>query len=209
MKYSEFRKKIQGVPVFSTSMLGTLTDEVGTLKVQISHWKRRGLIRPLRRGLYLLNSEDRRVEPPLFYLANQIFIPSYVSLESALATYGLIPEFVAATTSVTARKTCRFENDFGLFTYQHVLPAGYGGFESVQVSKELSALVATPEKAVIDFLYLNLSSFSAQDHSIFLKSYRFQNGHGLQPKKLRAYAGQLQTKKLLAVVEGFIQEVVR
>ena len=124
MRYSQFRRRVRSLPVIPTSLLGTLTPHRGTLKVQLSLWKKKGLLRPLRRGLYVLNAEDRRVEPSPFYLANQIYFPSYVSLESALAFYGFIPEFVAATTSVTTRKTCRFENEFGIFTYQHIRPEG-------------------------------------------------------------------------------------
>ena len=208
MRYLEFKKRVKEIPVFSTSMLGALTDQAGTLRVQVSIWKKKGLIHSLRKGLYILNPEDRQREPSLFYLANQIFVPSYVSLESALAYHGLIPEFVAATTSVTVRKTCRFENDFGVFTYQHVIPNGFNGFESIQESEKVSALVATPEKAVVDFLYLNLAQFKRPDRLIFTESYRFQNCEGLNRSKLRAHAKRFGSKRILLAVESFIEEVL-
>ena len=196
--------------MFSTSLLGALTDQEGTLRVQVSIWKKKGLIRSLRKGLYILSPEERHWEPSLFYLANQIFSPSYVSLESALAYHGLIPEFVATTTSVTVRKTCRFENDFGVFTYQRVIPNGFDGFESIRESEKVSALVATPEKAVVDFLYLrvNLAQFKKPDRRIFSESYRFQNCEGLNRSKLRAYAKRFGSKRILLAVESFIEEVL-
>ncbi len=209
MKYNEFRRKMRRYPLFSSSMLVSLTDQVGTLRVQLAGWKKKGLIRPLRKGLYVLNDEDRQVEPSRFYLANQIYLPSYVSLESALAYHGMIPEFVAATTSITPRKTCRFENEFGIFIYQHLLPAGYGGFESISAAGGLSILVATPEKAVVDFLYLNLSRLSAMEGAVFKESYRFQNCEGLDPQKVRACAERFGSQRLISVVRRWIQEVLR
>lgn len=208
MRFSAFKQRVKSLPVFSASLLGTLTNKVETLQVQLSHWKKKGWVTPLRKGLYLLGPQDRTVEPPLFYLANQIFIPSYVSLEAALAHYRLIPEFTSVMTSVTVRKTCRFENALGLFTYQHVRPEGFFGFEPTRVSEGLTALLATPEKAVVDFLYLNLPRFSVSDPSVFTESYRFQNLGGLDPKRLRAYAKRFGTKKLLSVVELFIREIL-
>ncbi len=207
MKFNEFKRKIRSLPVFSTSMVGALTPKVGTLKVQLSQWKKKGLIRPLRQGLYVLGREERQVEPPLFYLANQIFVPSYMSLESALAYYGLIPEYVAQATSVTVRKTCRFKNDFDTFTYQHILKSAYSGFESIRQG-DFSVLLANPEKAVVDFLYFHQAQFPPFDRDIFTKSYRFQNCEHLNPKRLRKYAEQFGNKKLISVVALFVQEFV-
>ena len=208
MNYAQFKQKIRPFPVFSTSMLGTLTRDVSTLKVQLSQWKKKGFIKSLRQGLYVLNPEDRRMEPSSFYLANQMFIPSYVSLESALSYHGLIPEFVGVITSVTPRKTCRFENDFGRFEYRHVTPSAYGGFQSVVESEVMTALVAYPEKAVTDFIYLNLSGFDERDRSVFTESYRFQNSEDLSAARLRRYAQRYPSKKLAAVIDLFIKEML-
>jgi len=209
MKFETFRKQVQRVPVFSTTLLSTLTEKAGTLKVQLSGWKKKGLIVPLRKGLYVLNSEDRHIEPSRFYLANQILIPSYVSLESALSYHELIPEFVAGTTSVTVRKTCEFRNEFGGFFYHHLKPEAYGGFQSVQESEKISFLMAVPEKAIIDFLYLNLGKFHPKDKSAFEASYRFQNCEQLAPKKLAAYARSFGTKKLQGILDLFMEVCVR
>ena len=208
MKYQNFKQKTKSLPLFSTSMLSSLVKNYDVLKVQLSMWKKKGLISALRKGLYVLSREERQIEPSLFYLANQIFIPSYVSLESALAYYNLIPEFVAAITSITVRKTCKFKNEFGLFTYQHVMPECYTGFEIVQESQKIKVLMALPEKAVVDFLYLNLSKFSVLDHLIFTESYRFQNCEKLNKRKIRNYAKLFKSKKLISVSELFIKEII-
>ncbi len=209
MKYDEFKQKVRGLPVFSSTLLSALTEQGETLKVQLTGWKKKGWILGLRKGLYVLNRDDRQIEPSHFFLANQIFIPSYVSLESALAFYGLIPEFVAATTSVTSRKTCEFTNEFGVFTYQHLQPKSYTGFTTIKESEKISYLIAAPEKAVVDFIYLNLASFGAKDRNIFKESYRFQNCDKLKIRKLADYAASFETKKLCEIIGLFIEETIR
>jgi predicted transcriptional regulator of viral defense system len=191
--------------LFWAANLGTLTDEVDTLRVQLSHWKKKGWISSLKRGLYVLGPEERVVEPSLFYLANQIYLPSYVSLESALAFHDLIPEFVGGTTSVTPRKTARFENVFGVFTYQTIDSKVYEGFESQKDPQGLTTLVARPEKALVDFFYLNLSDFDPRNPRLFYDSYRLQNLENLDRKRLREFTERFETKKLSAVVDTFLE----
>lgn len=209
MNFRTFKKKVAPFPIFATSMLGALTDRPDILKVQLTGWKHKGLVTQLRRGLYTLGSGERELEPALSFLANQIFIPSYVSMESALAYYGLIPEFVAATTSITTRATRRFQNEYGLFTYQHLDVKAYTGFRSVRESEAISFLLAVPEKAVVDFIYLNLEKFSTKNAAIFTDSYRFQNCASLKAKKLRDFAYCFTSGKLNAVVELFIKGATR
>lgn len=209
MKYSELKQRINPLPTFSTSMLSSLSKDTKSLKVQLSRWKKKGLLVQLRKGLYILNKDEREIEPSAFYLANQIFIPSYVSLESALAYYSLIPEFVATTTSITTRKTCKFKNKLGFFTYQHVKPYAFCGFKLIEEKNNLKTLIARPEKAIIDFLYLNLSGFNKGDKTIFTESYRFQNCSDLKPSKLIKYAKVLKSKKLLQITKLFINEVIK
>lgn len=209
MKFNELKQKIKNLPVLASSMLATFSNKKNTLKVQLSQWKKKGLISQLKKGLYTLCKDEREVEPTHFYLANQIFIPSYISLESALAFYGLIPEFVAATTSVTPRKTCKFKNEFGIFTYQHIKKVGYDGFIPIQEKENLNILIATPEKAVVDFIYLNLEKFKSDNITILVESYRFQNYDKLNRKKIRQYAQNLQSKKLISVTELFIKEILK
>lgn len=208
MKYLTLKQKIKHLPVFSTSFINTLSNDVKTLKVQISTWKKKGLVVPLRKGLYVLEKKEREIEPPRSYLANQIFFPSYVSMESALFYYGLIPEFVAQVTSVTTRKTCRFKNEFGTFTYQHVQPKAFTGFNSIE-DAGLKSLIASPEKAIIDFIYLNLSRFNEKDSKIFEESYRFQNCESLSKKKIKFYAKLFNSKKLITISNLFIKELVK
>ncbi|MBI2995200.1 MAG: hypothetical protein HYY52_00615 [Candidatus Melainabacteria bacterium] len=209
MRFLSFKQKIKKLPLFSTSLINTLTENPFTLKVQLTKWKKDGLITQLRKGLYVLGKKEREIEPSLFYLANQIFIPSYVSLESALAYYNLIPEYVHEVTSVTTRKTCKFKNEFGIFTYQHLKPNTYTGFNLIEELNKLKSLIALPEKAVVDFLYLNLSRFSKDNKDIFVESYRFQNCEKLNKRKIRFYAKMFNSKKLALICNLFIEELIK
>lgn len=209
MKYLTFKNKIEQFPVFSSGLISSLVEDTDTLKVQLADWKKKGLVTQPRKGLYLLGKEYRKIEPSLFYLANQMYIPSYVSLESALRFYGLIPEFVAQTTSVTPRNTSKFQNEFGDFSYQHLKPKCFSGFTALKDENNLNILIASPEKAVVDFLYFNLSRFNSLEHDIFEESYRFQNCDGLNKNKIKLFAKSFHSIKLSIICDLFIKEVIK
>lgn len=89
------------------------------------------------------------------YIANRIYRPSYVSLHSALAFYGLIPEAVVQVTSVTTLKTKSFSNPFGTFSYKSLKPELLFGYDLKPTDNgQRVPLVATVEKALLDLLYL-------------------------------------------------------
>ena len=67
----------------------------------------------------------------------------------------MIPEEVVQQTSVTTLKTARFENNFGTFHYQNVKSQLYFGYEMKTMQNGRSLLFSTPEKALVDLLYLN------------------------------------------------------
>ena len=69
------------------------------------------------RGLY----ETERSVPPLF-LSAAIYGPSYISFETALSFWDLIPEKVTAITSATfaKNKSKCFDTQFGRFLYRDI-----------------------------------------------------------------------------------------
>lgn len=148
-----------------------------------------------------MNEEDRKINPSRTFLANQLVSPSYLSTEYALFFYGLIPEKVEDITSVTTKKTTLIRNSFGVFRYQHLNTKCFLGFEQVEEKGGFSFLIATPEKAIVDFLYLNLANFKPQDQDIFRLSYRIQNTQDLSKKKLRDFAKIFNNQKLIKVVD--------
>lgn len=106
---------------------------------------------PIVQGIYETNEH---VDP--FYIASVICNPSYISFESALSYYGLIPEGVYATTcaSFKKRKTHKYSTNFGAFIFEDVPKQVYPyGIELVVVDKNYSYQIATKEKALCDKLY--------------------------------------------------------
>lgn len=109
---------------------------------------KRGLLLKLRNGLYALPDDA----PADLAIANRLYHPSYVSLEYALAYHHLIPETTYAITSVTTRPTRVLEAAGKRFEYHHLKSSAFTGYEPVKVESQL-VLMATPEKAVADYLY--------------------------------------------------------
>ena len=99
-------------------------------------------------------NESRDLADINFYIANCIYKPSYISLQTALSYYGLIPEAVANITSVATLKTALFENSVGVFSYKKIKDSFFTGFEHIKFDGEKNVLFASLEKALLDFLYL-------------------------------------------------------
>jgi predicted transcriptional regulator of viral defense system len=157
----DFREVERGIGrhrlgVFSGRDLAVLfpgTDRT-VANLQLHQWVKRGWIRRLRRGWYELDP-GRAEPPPDLYIANRLYEPSYVSMETALSHWQLIPETAMAVTSVTTRPTRRFTTPHGLFTYTTVRPAAWSGVRVVTV-RGYAVRMAEPGKALVDRLYVML-----------------------------------------------------
>ena len=203
MTYAQFKSKFQGLPLIVSKDVLRMEKNGQAIRNQFNRWHKKGLIIKLKRGVYLFNASDRKVDPSLIFLANQLYAPSYVSLEFALNYYGLIPERVADATSVSTKKTMRLKNELGVFIYQHIKPEAFRGFRMLKEERGSSLLLAEPEKAVVDFLYLNLNKFKADPEGKFNYSYRFQNLEKLKYKRLIELAEAFNNKRLMSVTQCF------
>ena len=115
---------------------------------------RAGEIVRLRPGAFLLARPYRKSELHPFVLAGLLHSPSHVSMESALAFHGLIPEAVWQVVSVTPSRSREFSTPAGVFSFRRV-PASqpFAGVESLEVAPQNWAFVATPLRALADVLY--------------------------------------------------------
>jgi predicted transcriptional regulator of viral defense system len=126
----------------------------GFHRQQLYYWHNQGYIKPLAGGYYIL--ADRAMnEKVLFMAANKVYEPSYVSLESALAYYEIIPETVLGVTSISSRKTKQFDSAWGTFSYRSVKPQYMIGYQVIESSPEIRFKIANLEKAILDYLYLH------------------------------------------------------
>ena len=195
MKFGDFKVKFRDLPLLPTRVV--FGKASGADLNQLDRWCKQGLLLQLRRGLYIFGKDERRIEPSRLYLAGQLYQPSYISLEYALSRYGLIPEKVVDVTSVSTKKTARFTNDFGTFIYQTVKPSAFRGFISGKDEAGLPYFIAEPEKAVADFVYLNLKKIAAgAAEKTLLESFRFQNLGSLKKNKIAAYFDLFNNTKM-------------
>ena len=116
-------------------------------------WANKGLLIRLRQGYYTFPEYKSKPDFAL-YFANRIYRPSYVSLHTALAFYGMIPEAVLQITSVTTLKTVNFNNDFGEYSYKSVKENLMFGYDLKPIADGRTFQLARPEKALLDLLYL-------------------------------------------------------
>lgn len=111
-----------------------------------------GKIIRLKKGLYVASPRTSRVELSPFLLANHIYGPSYVSMQTALRYYGLIPEAVYSVQSMTTGVARDYENMVGTFNYIHVPTRYYNIGVTMKESSGATFMIATPEKALCDLM---------------------------------------------------------
>ncbi len=119
------------------------------VKFLLHRYTKRGITVRLKSGLYMLGGATI----PDFYLANCLQEPSYVSLETALSHYQIIPETVYTITSITTRPPRERIALHKSYRYHRILPHAFTGYTAV-VQGEFTSLVADPEKALVDYYYL-------------------------------------------------------
>jgi hypothetical protein len=118
---------------------------------KISELIKSGEIIPLKKGLYVNRKNPDFSGPQPFIIANHLWGPSYVSLESAMSYWGMIPERVHETSSVTIKLSKKYKTPAGRYSYR-TMPWPYYSFgiKSVELSPGQTALIASPEKALCD-----------------------------------------------------------
>jgi len=137
--------------IFDYQNLTDALKELSSPRDKITDMLRQGVIIRVKKGLYVFGDKFRRYPYSKELLANLVYGPSYVSLDYALAYYGLIPERVEALTSVTPNRPRRFSTPVGLFVYRRIPSGAYGaGMARVEVEHDQAFLIATPEKALAD-----------------------------------------------------------
>jgi len=189
MKYIDFNNTIKD-PIFTLQDLKIAGIKVSS--VQLSQWAKNNYLIKIKNGVYVFSERKNLLN--METIARFLFEPSYVSLESALSKHGLIPEIVYNCTSITARKTTTIKNVFGIFIFRNIKQKLFFGYNKIEENGNVYFL-AEPEKALLDFLYLNSSKINNQDDIAELRI----NEIGLQEldkKKMQEYLKIFSSKKL-------------
>ncbi|EKE05799.1 MAG: hypothetical protein ACD_19C00176G0021 [uncultured bacterium] len=135
------------VKVISPSSLSKILgiENQNTIYKIIERMEKYKLIERLIKGKYIISGE--KISD--FEKAGVILTPSYISLESALTFYGILPQFTYSITSITTQKSRKYEMNGKEYEYTKI----QSKFFSDYVRKD-NFLIATPEKALIDLIYL-------------------------------------------------------
>lgn len=164
-----------------------------TASVFLSNNINSNLFVKLRNGFYIL--KDTR--PSLNLIANRLYRPSYISLESALSFYDIIPETVYGITSISTKATREFESEIGIFSYQKIKKEAFIGYELKSVHGE-SIFIADAEKALADYLYfVDLKKVVLNDR-LYLKN--------INKKKLMVYISAFNRKSLKKLIDQIYVE---
>jgi len=152
MRYLELLAKIKG-NIFTILDVSKFfpTEDVQSVRIQLSRFIKKNLIRQIKRGLYCFDpNEIDELE-----LSQRLYQPSYISLETALNYYGIIPDVSQTVTSVALTTTKTIQSDFGVFSYVKIKPILYFGFMKVKSANSNGFYsIACKEKALLDYFYV-------------------------------------------------------
>lgn len=121
---------------------------------------------------------------------------SYISLQSALSHYGMIPEHVPVVTSVTGGRPEKLDTPVGRFLFRHVQSRNFFGFVEREIAPGESVRIARPEKALADLLYLT----SGSDEVDYLAELRLERADSFSPAVLAETAERMCSPKLKRAV---------
>lgn len=179
--YEQFRRAFENFGVISVKEILKVYPDFD--RKNLVNWQKKGYITKVRNKFYVF-SNQKIEEYHLFYIANKIYNPSYVSMESALDYYGVIPEGVYCIQSISTLKTNKFESKLGVFSYQTVKKELNFGYKLITMDKK-TFRIASIEKAILDFLYLR----SDIDDYLSIEALRWSKYalNAIDPPTLEAY----------------------
>ena len=199
MTFDQLVDIVADLHCFSAGMV-TAGEDIDVVRVQLSRWVSSGRLVRIHKGWYTLRDPFRRVRLNLNVVACTIKRGSYVSLQSALAYHGMIPEYVAETTCVTTGRPLSIDAPVGRIEYRHVKRDVFFGYEQ-EVSGKQEAYIASAEKALLDLFYLTPGS----DDAAYIAELRLQASEQLDTDKMTRMAERFGAPRLIRAVEHLDQ----
>lgn len=198
MKFLELKRELKDFTIFSLNEIRNI--EPGFHRRRLNEWQDKGYIKKVVRGYYIF-SDLQLSEEILFKIANRIYLPSYVSLESALSYYHLIPESVYGITSISTRKTYHFVTSIGEFIYRTLKPPLFFGYDLIKFQEKYLKM-ASMEKALLDYFYLHSDIETEQDFDS-LRINKEMFFEQMDEKKLMTFLEKFNQKKLTGRINRF------
>ena len=142
-----------GIIPIDFEALETVLTEYKYPKDKVSRMEKNGELLRIKKGLFVVSPEIHRMTISKELIANHLYGPSYLSLESALSFYKLIPERVQTVRSMTSKRSKSYTTPLGIFDYVSA-PKEYFqvGIRQEIVNERFAFLIASPEKAICDLI---------------------------------------------------------
>jgi len=189
MQYVELKELLKGFTIFSLNDIKRIVPNFH--RRRLNEWQDKGYIKKIIKGYYIFADLELN-ENILFEIANRIYNPSYISLEVAFSYYHLIPDSVYGITSVSTRRTYRFNTPVSVFSYRTIKPSLFFGYKIINYNNK-GFKIARIEKALLDYFYLNPNLKTETDFA----SLRINNN---------MFFNQVDEKRLYAFLEKFAQK---
>ena len=202
MQFTEFQHNLAPYAVFSLHDIQKIKPDFH--RIQLDRWEKKGYLKKIKQGYYCLSGQQFN-QNLLFLIANLIYPPSYISLQSALKFYGLIPEEIFQITSVSTKKTASFATSVANFNYRRLKPSLFFGYRLIEFNRQ-KLLLADPEKAILDYLYLHPRLKTADDfQSLRINSDEFNRQ--FNPDKFQQYLNAFESKALTRRAKIFLTAI--
>ena len=154
MDFRKIVKEYSEVPI-SRHLILELLNDYQSPNDKISDLLKSKELISIRRGLYITGPKVDLPRPEPFLIANHLRGPSYVSLESALSYWDMIPERAYEISSVTIKTSKLYKTPVGRFNYRRLkIPYYSYGIKNIEYSPKQTMLIASPEKALCDKVVL-------------------------------------------------------
>lgn len=196
MRFDDFLNTFGAQAFVRNEYLLPYFDKEPQLRVQFSRWVKAKKIHKLRNGVYVFTKNYRKKELSALAASAVLIAPSYISVQTALQYYGMIPEAVFAVCAVTPRRANSFKNILGSFKYAHLQKRLFWGYQTIIIDG-LNAYIAEPEKALLDYFYFLRKLITRE----YILEMRLQNTEIINKTKFLKYAKQFKNPQVLAAAE--------
>lgn len=194
MNWIDIEKKLRqsGQKIFTPlDIMRLLGSSEVAVRFFLHRYTKKGALKKLKNGLYLLSDNI----PSELEIANRLYLPSYISFEYALSFYHIIPETVYTITSATTKPTREFSFMDVIYRYNRIKKGVFWGYEPMKKDGSV-ILIASPEKALVDYLYFVSLKKKSLNERIRIKS--------LNKNKLITFAKKFNRDNLMTLIKGII-----
>ena len=200
MKFLDFRK------VFEKNSIIDITNVVnffnGIDRRRLYEWQKKEYIKKISNNFYIFI--DKQInDNNLRHIANTIYSPSYVGIESALSYYNFIPEAVFQIISITTKRNKRIKTCIGEFKYKAVKKELFFGYNVVE-TEDGSFFISSPEKTILDMFYF-FPYNSSRDAIEQMRFNRDEVAEKINISKMRDYLKIFSSRSLCSSIENFME----